>query len=131
MSGPAKGAQRPVCWFCGSAPAVKTIRLQPKHRGGRAEAGNVVDACQTCQWAKGIATLEEYREIRRRTLEWNGPPVAVLRFAGEGGRPIRWEKPRSKRGRPRKPVETQGIACACGRWIPASQLAAHLTRCTA
>jgi hypothetical protein len=125
-----KGAQRPRCWFCGR-PAERRTLLRPKLRGGREQRGNVVPTCQRCERAKGICTCEELREVLRRMLVENGVRAdgTHLVFPGEGGPAIEWPKPVGRSGRPRKPVEKAGIACACGRWIPASRLAGHLSVC--
>jgi hypothetical protein len=120
------------CWFCGRASERRTL-LRPKLRGGREQRGNLVPTCRRCEHAKGLCTAEEFREILRRTLVENdvmsdGPR---LRFPGEGGPRIDWPKPVGRRGRPRKPAEKAGIPCRCGRWIPASRIAAHLSVCRA
>lgn len=132
MSGPQEAVQRPACWFCGR-PGERRTLLTPRFRGGREQRGNVVPTCQRCEHAKGIATCEEFREILRRALVFNGAWIEgkPLRFPGEGGPVVDWPKPVGRNGRPRKPVEKAGIACRCGRWIPASQLAAHLEVCPA
>ena len=130
MSSPQASSQRPACFFCGR-PAERRTLLRPKLRGGRESRDNVVPTCQRCERAKGITTLEEFREVLRRMLAFHGLQAdgLPLRFPGEGGPTIEWPKPIGRPGRPRKPVEKAGISCACGRWIPASQLAAHLTSC--
>ncbi len=133
MTAPQTGAQRPPCWFCGGLAERRTL-LRPRLRGGREVRGNVVPTCRRCEHAKGICTVEEYREILRRMLAWNSVivdgPVA-FRFPGEGGPRFEWPKPVAQLGRPRKPVEKDGLPCRCGRWIPASQIAAHLSVCRA
>ena len=127
-----KVIDKPACWLCGS-PSTRRIFMRPKLRGGREQKANLIYTCQRCEFSKGLSTLEEYREVLRRMLVFQGVlgDGETLRFPGEGGPRIHWPKPVGRRGRPRKPVEKAGLSCACGRWIPASQLADHLTSCKA
>ena len=116
------------CWFCG-APAERRAPLQPLLRGGRGKGANRVPACRLCEVRKGVATAGEFREIVRRTLEWNGIPMATFLFAGEGGPGFQWPNPAGVPGRPRKRMANSGMTCRCGRWIRADRLAGHLSRC--
>lgn len=133
MTAPA-AAQKPLAWcfFCGR-PSERRTLLRPKLRGGREQRGNVVPTCQRCERAKGIATADEFREILRRMLVFQdvrseGLPLV---FPGEGGPTIDWPKLMGRPGRPRKPVEKEGLSCRCGKWIPASKIAGHLAVCRA
>jgi hypothetical protein len=121
--------EKPPCFFCGG-PAKRCTLLRPKLRGGRKQDTNRVPACRRCTMAKGIATLEEFREMVRRMLIGKGRHNEGfhLKFPGEGAPPIAWPKLDGHAGRPRKPAEA-GLTCACGRWIVASKLAGHLSVC--
>ena len=52
-----KGA---ACFYCGDA-ASHVDHLTPKARGGTDDLSNLVPACATCNVAKGMMTLEEWR----------------------------------------------------------------------
>lgn len=131
------------CWFCGRrTPRPTQTHLDPRERGGRHIAANLVCACQRCRRYKSFLTVHEFRQMMQVVLVIAGRMRAneMLVFAGEGGPGFRIPKPRRLPPGPapapmRIPVAARNtlheIPCRwCGRWMHFRQVAQHQPVCS-